>query len=130
MPVDRSECKISCAMSAWKVRAEQARLRPDPAATITGEIINEMTFARQVVREVLRFRPPAPMVPQARAPPVLALEPMLAVQGTELHWQSSGNPTDFVSKCSSMLKAAGRLATLLWVRGTCTCLARTGLNVL
>ncbi len=51
------------------MRAEQAALRPDPAATITGEMINEMAYARQVVREVLRFRPPAPMVPQARARP-------------------------------------------------------------
>ena len=49
-----------------QVREEQARLRPDPAATITGEVLNEMAYARQVVKEVLRYRPPAPMVPQVR----------------------------------------------------------------
>ena len=47
-----------------QVRAEQAQLRPDPDATITGAVLNEMVYTRQVVKEVLRFRPPAPMVPQ------------------------------------------------------------------
>ena len=48
----------------WQVREEQARLRPDQAATITGDVLNQMTYSRQVVKEVLRYRPPAPMVPQ------------------------------------------------------------------
>lgn len=43
------------------------RLRPDLEATITGDVLNEMTYSRQVVKEVLRYRPPAPMVPQVRA---------------------------------------------------------------
>lgn len=47
-----------------RVRDEQARLRPDPSAPITGERLNEMSFTRQVVKEILRYRPPAPMVPQ------------------------------------------------------------------
>ncbi|BDA50415.1 Cytochrome P450 710A1 [Coccomyxa sp. Obi] len=47
-----------------KVREEQARLRPDASATISGEVLNQMTYSRQVVKEVLRYRPPAPMVPQ------------------------------------------------------------------
>ena len=42
------------------------RLRPDLSATITGDVLNEMTYSRQVVKEVLRYRPPAPMVPQVR----------------------------------------------------------------
>ncbi|KAL6781877.1 hypothetical protein ACKKBF_B09810 [Auxenochlorella protothecoides x Auxenochlorella symbiontica] len=46
-----------------RVRAEQAALRPDLATTITGEVLAQMTYTRQVVKEVLRFRPPAPMVP-------------------------------------------------------------------
>lgn len=50
----------------WQVREEQARLRPDPSATVTGEVLNQMTYSRQVVKEVLRYRPPAPMVPQVR----------------------------------------------------------------
>ncbi|KAK9823344.1 hypothetical protein WJX72_002058 [[Myrmecia] bisecta] len=47
-----------------KVREEQARVRPDPDALVTGAVLAEMTYTRQVVKEVLRFRPPAPMVPQ------------------------------------------------------------------
>ena len=47
-----------------QVREEQRRLRPDVDAPITGEVLNEMVYTRQVVKEVLRFRPPAPMVPQ------------------------------------------------------------------
>ena len=46
-----------------RVRAEQQALRPDPEATITGELLAEMSYTRQVVKEVLRTRPPAPMVP-------------------------------------------------------------------
>ena len=49
---------------ALQVREEQMRLRPDLNATITGDVLNEMTYSRQVVKEVLRYRPPAPMVPQ------------------------------------------------------------------
>lgn len=50
----------------WQVREEQASLWPDANATITGEVLNQMTYSRQVVKEVLRYRPPAPMVPQVR----------------------------------------------------------------
>ena len=48
------------------MREEQRRLRPDLNAAITGQVLNEMVYTRQVVKEVLRFRPPAPMVPQVR----------------------------------------------------------------
>uniref|UniRef100_A0A6T8Q4F7 sterol 22-desaturase n=1 Tax=Chlamydomonas leiostraca TaxID=1034604 RepID=A0A6T8Q4F7_9CHLO len=47
-----------------RVREEQRRLRPDPNAPITGDVLNQMEFTRQVVKEALRFRPAAPMVPQ------------------------------------------------------------------
>ena len=47
-----------------QVREEQARLRPDPSATLNGDLISEMTYTRQVVKEILRLRAPAPMVPQ------------------------------------------------------------------
>ena len=50
-----------------QVQEEQLRLRPDLRATITGNILNQMTYSRQVVKEVLRYRPPAPMVPQVTA---------------------------------------------------------------
>ena len=33
---------------------------------VTGESLNNMVYTRQVVKEILRFRPPAPMVPQVR----------------------------------------------------------------
>lgn len=49
---------------AEQVREEQLRVRPDLDTTITGDVLNEMTYSRQVVKEVLRYRPPAPMVPQ------------------------------------------------------------------
>ncbi|KAL3155714.1 hypothetical protein ABBQ32_012735 [Trebouxia sp. C0010 RCD-2024] len=52
-----------------KVREEQGRLRPDITAPITGEVLNDMVYTRQVVKEVLRFRPPAPMVPQGFSNP-------------------------------------------------------------
>ena len=52
------------------MREEQAALRPDPGALVTGEVLGEMTYTRQVVREILRYRPPAPMVPQARRLPL------------------------------------------------------------
>ena len=58
-----------------KVRAEQARVRPDPTATITGGALNGMAYARQVVKEVLRYRPPAPMVPQVRRLDLVAWPP-------------------------------------------------------
>ena len=51
-------------MLCLQVRAEQRRLRPDLRAPVTGEVLNEMVYTRQVVKEVLRYRPPAPMVPQ------------------------------------------------------------------
>lgn len=50
------------------MREEQSRVRFDPAATITGEVLYQMTYTRAVVREVLRYRPPAPMVPQVPLP--------------------------------------------------------------
>lgn len=39
-------------------------MRADKNAVITGEVLYRMTYTRTVVREILRFRPPAPMVPQ------------------------------------------------------------------
>lgn len=47
-----------------RVREEQLRLRPDPSHQISAEVLGEMTYTRQVVKEILRYRAPAPMVPQ------------------------------------------------------------------
>jgi len=45
-----------------KVRAEQKKLRPNNEP-ITAEHVRTMTYTRQVVNEILRFRPPAPFIP-------------------------------------------------------------------
>lgn len=45
-----------------RVREEQADLRPNNEP-ITNEIIGNMHYTHQVVKEVLRYRPPATMVP-------------------------------------------------------------------
>jgi cytochrome P450 family 710 subfamily A protein len=50
-----------------RVREEQERFRPDLDAPITFEQLTDMKYTRQCVKEILRFRPPAPMVPQVRA---------------------------------------------------------------
>jgi cytochrome P450 family 710 subfamily A protein len=48
-----------------RVRAEQYAVRgKDLEKVIDGELMNELTFTRQVVKEILRYRAPAPMVPQ------------------------------------------------------------------
>jgi cytochrome P450 len=49
------------------VREEQERLRPDPSKQIDGEVLGQMQYTRQVVKELLRYRAPAPMVPQVGA---------------------------------------------------------------
>jgi len=70
------------------VREEQRRLRPDLNAPITGEVLNEMVYTRQVVKEVLRFRGPGPRgapggptrphgTPGTPSPPLLPLPPPL-----------------------------------------------------
>ena len=50
-------------MGSLQVREEQAAYRPDLTAPITGDVLYQMTYTRQVIREVLRYRAPAPMVP-------------------------------------------------------------------
>lgn len=65
-----------------KVREEQHRLRPDLEATITGELLAEMQYTRQVVKEVLRYRPPAPMVPQVAQKPFRLTDDFVAPKGT------------------------------------------------
>lgn len=47
-----------------KVREEQMRVRGgDLGKTLDGATVNEMVYTRQVVKEILRYRAPAPMVP-------------------------------------------------------------------
>lgn len=48
-----------------RVRLEQAAVRgADRGATVTGDVLRRMRYTRQVAKEVLRLRAPAPMVPQ------------------------------------------------------------------
>jgi cytochrome P450 family 710 subfamily A protein len=48
-----------------KVLEEQLRIRPfgKDEIPISAELVNQMTYTKQVIREILRFRPPATMVP-------------------------------------------------------------------
>jgi len=45
-----------------RVREEQAQVRPNDEE-INADLLEKMPFTRQVMKEVLRFRPPATMVP-------------------------------------------------------------------
>lgn len=67
-----------------KVREEQAGVRPDLTATIGGELLYRMTYTRQVVREVLRYRAPAPMVPQIVQKPFRLTDDYVAPKGAIL----------------------------------------------
>lgn len=64
-----------------RVRAEQAAARPDLNATITGETLAQMPYTRQVIKEVLRYRPPAPMVPQVAMKPFKLTDNYTAPRG-------------------------------------------------
>eukprot|EP00878_Enallax_costatus_P046918 GHUV01057238.1.p1 GENE.GHUV01057238.1~~GHUV01057238.1.p1 ORF type:complete len:364 (+),score=84.22 GHUV01057238.1:301-1392(+) len=64
-----------------RVRAEQAAARPDLGKTITGEMLASMPYTRQVVKEVLRYRPPAPMVPQVAMKPFKLTQDYTAPKG-------------------------------------------------
>ena len=76
------------------MRDEQLRIRGAPGAAVTGENVVHMTYTRQVVKEVLRYRPPAPMVPQV---------PLLTLQGwLQLY-------TAWLSLLISLDPSAGRL---------------------
>eukprot|EP01018_Ginkgo_biloba_P025668 Gb_11087 [translate_table: standard] len=46
-----------------KVREEQSRIRPDFYAPISSEQLRQMKYTEMVVKEVIRFRPPATLVP-------------------------------------------------------------------
>ena len=46
-----------------RVIEEQDRIRPDRSAPISPDVLAQMTYTRQVMREILRLRPPATIVP-------------------------------------------------------------------
>jgi cytochrome P450 family 710 subfamily A protein len=66
-----------------RVRAEQYSLRgSELEKTLDGELINQMVFTRQVVKEILRYRAPAPMVPQLTYSPYQLTEDYTIPRGT------------------------------------------------
>eukprot|EP00850_Spirogloea_muscicola_P023740 SM000385S14618 [mRNA] locus=s385:33530:36853:+ [translate_table: standard] len=52
-----------------RVREELARLQPNRDEAYTPELLRSLGYVDQVMREVLRFRPPATMVPHVAAVP-------------------------------------------------------------
>lgn len=46
-----------------KLQQEQSQCHPNPTAPFTPELLREMKYAEMVVKEVLRYRPPATLVP-------------------------------------------------------------------
>lgn len=50
-----------------KVREEQQRVKPNLNTLLSGDELADMVYTRQVVKETLRYRPAAPMVPQLAA---------------------------------------------------------------
>ena len=66
-----------------RVRAEQYAVRGDKLEKqLDGEGIANMPFTRQVVKEILRFRAPAPMVPQMTYAPYPITDDYTAPAGT------------------------------------------------
>lgn len=64
------------------MRKEQKELRPDLKKKIDGETLYKMTYTRQVVKEVLRYRAPAPMVPQIAQKPFQLTDDYVVPKGT------------------------------------------------
>uniref|UniRef100_A0A0D6R5R9 sterol 22-desaturase n=1 Tax=Araucaria cunninghamii TaxID=56994 RepID=A0A0D6R5R9_ARACU len=65
-----------------KVREEQIRIRPDLDAPIFAEQLREMKYTEMVVKEVIRFRPPATMVPHIAAVDFPITENYIIPKGT------------------------------------------------
>ncbi|CAN3477287.1 C-22 sterol desaturase Erg5p [Diutina catenulata] len=66
-----------------KIREEQLRVRGgDPSQPLSLELINEMTYTNNVVRETLRYRPPVIMVPYVVKKPFPVTESYTAPKGS------------------------------------------------
>ena len=69
-----------------RVRAEVAAVRPDMssanAAPLDGDSLYKLVYTRQVVKEVLRYRPAAPMVPQLAAVDFALADGVVAPKGS------------------------------------------------
>ena len=80
-----SLCWVLALMSEYpdilaRVREEQRRARPNDEP-VTYESLDAMPFTRQVVMEVLRYRPPAMMVPQLASKDIKLTDEFTAKKG-------------------------------------------------
>ena len=116
-------------------------MRPDRSAIISGEVLYRMTYTRTVVKEILRFRPPAPMVPQVQCilqlnpkPPDINIGHPAACRppsecGAGAHQFSRGPPLqpctaderEFAAVCRSCSRTSGSQTTTWHGRGRCSC---------
>jgi len=67
---------------AAKVRAEVDSVRPDVSRPLDGDTLYRMSYSRQVVKETLRYRPVAPMVPQTAAADFVLADGVVAPRGS------------------------------------------------
>lgn len=77
-----------------KVRAEQRTVRPDPLAPITPETLTQMKYTWQVMKELLRLRPPATLAIHVANKPVQISDDYTAPPGTLIIpsiWSSNRN---------------------------------------
>lgn len=65
-----------------KVREEQKNIRPDPSASITPELLTQMKYTWQVMKELLRLRPPATLALHLAKKPIQISEDYTAPVGT------------------------------------------------
>ncbi|KAF2068456.1 hypothetical protein CYY_010217, partial [Polysphondylium violaceum] len=79
-----------------KIRAEQIQLRPNDTP-LDLEVMRQATFTRQTVNEVLRFRPPAVMVPHENIEDIVIGDNVVVPKGTMIlpsiwssHFQENG----------------------------------------
>lgn len=65
-----------------KVRQEQEQLRPDPLTPITPELLTQMKYTWQVMKELLRLRPPATLTIHLAKKPIQISDDYIAPKGT------------------------------------------------
>lgn len=65
-----------------KVIQEQKEVRQDKDTPITGDVLPNLRYTRQVVLEILRYRPPATMVPNTAERDIVLADGLVAPKGT------------------------------------------------
>lgn len=64
-----------------KVQQEQARVNPD-SKPLTYEMVQELVYTRQVVKEILRYNPPAPMIMEEAMADIRVCDDFIIPKGT------------------------------------------------